>query len=102
MPATTPPNQPAYNLTGQTYSTPARSSTAGAPTAPLRPGPSRAREEGTMWCAPEGGPRATGRPTPPAPAPAVKEHKWTAEDFAAAKGGQLPMGKAADEWAYAE
>ena len=36
---------------------------------------------------------------PPTPArPQVQEWKWTAEDFAAAGEGNLPLGKATDEW----
>ena len=36
--------------------------------------------------------------TPPPSGPKVEELKWTAEDFAAAKDGQLPLGKHTDEW----
>ena len=40
-------------------------------------------------------------PVPPPlrpPGPKVQELKWTAEDFAAAGEGQLPLGKHTDEW----
>ncbi len=32
----------------------------------------------------------------------VQELKWTEEDFADAKDGQLPMGKPADEWSFGD
>jgi CO/xanthine dehydrogenase Mo-binding subunit len=32
----------------------------------------------------------------------LSELKWTAQDFAAASEGQLPMGKAATEWSYGD
>jgi xanthine dehydrogenase molybdenum-binding subunit len=35
-------------------------------------------------------------------APYVKETKWSARDFAAAKEGELPMGPAEDEWLYGD
>ena len=38
---------------------------------------------------------------PAAPArPEIQNWKWTAEDFAAAKDGQMPMGKPTDEWTF--
>jgi CO/xanthine dehydrogenase Mo-binding subunit len=60
----------------------------------LRPGGPSARTEGNVWVRPAG-PPAGGRA---AAGPEVKELKWTAEDFAAASPGQLPTGKATDEW----
>src|SRR5258708_11897410 len=72
------------------------------PLVTLRPGTSNARVEGNVWIRPVAAPPAPGQPPPPPPAPAVQELKWTAEDFAAAKEGQLPMGKATDEWAYGD
>jgi xanthine dehydrogenase molybdenum-binding subunit len=62
----------------------------------LRPGRPTARVEGNVWMRPEVQP---GQPPPP---PDVSELKWTAEDFAAAGPGQLPMGKATDEWKFGD
>ncbi|HZF25390.1 MAG TPA: xanthine dehydrogenase family protein molybdopterin-binding subunit [Steroidobacteraceae bacterium] len=39
---------------------------------------------------------------PPIPATAVQTFKWTAADFAKANEGQLPLGKAVEEWSYGE
>src|SRR5205823_4780873 len=47
-----------------------------------------------------GGPGGPGGPAP-AP-PQITELKWSEEDFAAAKDGQLPMGKATDEWIFGD
>jgi CO/xanthine dehydrogenase Mo-binding subunit len=64
----------------------------------LRPGSPNARSQGNVWVRPAPAPAAAGG-APPAPAgPKVQEMKWTAEDFAAAKDGQLPLGKHSDEW----
>jgi CO/xanthine dehydrogenase Mo-binding subunit len=76
------------------------------PIASLRPGGPNARTQGNVWMrppAPAGGQpaQANGRPAPP-PRPDVLELKWTDEDFAAAPEGQLPMGKAADEWVFGD
>jgi CO/xanthine dehydrogenase Mo-binding subunit len=64
----------------------------------LRPNGPNARSEGNVWV----------RPTPPAPVagappaaprpPQIQVLKWTADDFDKATDGQLPMGKATDEW----
>ncbi|MBI3403353.1 MAG: xanthine dehydrogenase family protein molybdopterin-binding subunit [Acidobacteria bacterium] len=63
----------------------------------LRPGSPNARTQGNVWVRPAPAPAAGG--APPAPAgPKVQEVKWTAEDFAAAKDGQLPLGKHTDDW----
>jgi xanthine dehydrogenase molybdenum-binding subunit len=43
--------------------------------------------------------RGAGAAGAPAP-PQIAEWKWTAEDFAAAKDGEMPLGKATDEWAF--
>jgi xanthine dehydrogenase molybdenum-binding subunit len=63
----------------------------------LRPGGANARENGNVWF------------TPPLPssggelAPAdVRTLKWTESDFAAAPGGQLPLGEATDQWAFGD
>jgi CO/xanthine dehydrogenase Mo-binding subunit len=74
------------------------------PLVSLRPGGPNAREQGNVWMRPErpaAAAQANGRPTPP-PRPEVVELKWTEEDFASAPPGQMPMGKAADEWAYGD
>ena len=63
----------------------------------LRPNGPNARTQGNVWVRPQPAPAAPGQPPVPNP-PKVTEWKWTAEDFAAAKDGQLPMGKATDEW----
>ncbi|HEY1912054.1 MAG TPA: xanthine dehydrogenase family protein, partial [Vicinamibacterales bacterium] len=39
---------------------------------------------------------AAGAPAPPV----IAEWKWTEDDFTKAEPGQLPLGKATDEWAY--
>ena len=39
---------------------------------------------------------------PPIPATPVQTFKWTAADFAKVNEGQLPMGKAAEEWSYGD
>ena len=64
------------------------------PLVSLRPGGPNARVEGNVWMRPAPPPAARAQPPPPPPAPQVQELKWTEEDFAAAKDGQLPMGKA--------
>jgi xanthine dehydrogenase molybdenum-binding subunit len=63
----------------------------------LRPDGPDARTEGNVW----------GVPPPPAPGqaptrPAVERLKWTAEDFAAATDGQMPMGRATEEWVHGD
>src|SRR5208283_2722202 len=39
---------------------------------------------------------------PPSQPPTIGELKWTEEDFANAKDGQLPMGKTPDQWSYGD
>ena len=64
----------------------------------LRPGAPSARLDGNVWSAPR--PAAPGGGPPP---PAARETvKWTQEDFASAGEGQLPMGRALEEWAYGD
>jgi CO/xanthine dehydrogenase Mo-binding subunit len=62
----------------------------------LRPGGPNARVEGNVW----------GPPAPPAPGqpprPAIQEIKWTEADFAQAVDGQMPMGRAVEEWAFGD
>jgi len=65
----------------------------------LRPDGPNARTQGNVWTRPAPTPPAQPGGAPPAPTgPKVAELKWTAEDFAAAKDGQLPLGKHTDEW----
>jgi xanthine dehydrogenase molybdenum-binding subunit len=70
----------------------------------LRPGSPNARTQGNVWVRPAPvppppTPTQPGAVTPqPAGGPKVQELKWTDEDFAAAKDGQLPLGKHTDEW----
>ena len=70
-----------------------------SPCGPERP---NARVEGNVWVRPDPPPPAKGQPPPPPPAPQVQELKWTEEDFASAKDGQLPMGKATDHWSFGD
>ena len=65
----------------------------------LRPGGPNARPEGNVWMRPAPPPNAKPGPPPPL---MVGVHKWTEEDFAQAKEGQLPMGKATDEWSVGD
>src|SRR5580658_4056535 len=57
----------------------------------LRPGGPNPRTDGNVWTSP-----------PPPQQPAIVELKWTEEQFADAKEGRLPMGKAPDEWSYGD
>ncbi len=61
----------------------------------LRPGGPNARLEGNIWIKPP----AKSKQAPP---PHLGELKWTEADFAAAKDGQLPMGKTPDTWSYGD
>ena len=62
----------------------------------LRPGGPDARLEGNVW-APPASP-APGQP----PRPGVTHLKWSDADFAAATGGQMPLGKPMEEWSYGD
>src|SRR6185503_4143299 len=67
----------------------------------LRPGSPNARSQGNVWVRPAPAPAPASQPgaaAPPPTGPKVEELKWTAEDFDAAKDGQLPLGKHTDEW----
>src|SRR5271155_2204227 len=64
----------------------------------LRPGGPNPRVDGNIWVMPKGS--ASG--APPSKPPTIGELKWTEEDFANAKDGQLPMGKTPDEWSYGD
>ncbi len=65
------------------------------PLVTLRPGGPNARMQGNVWVRPPA--TATS-----APVPVVQEVKWTEAEFADAKEGRLPMGKATDEWTYGD
>jgi CO/xanthine dehydrogenase Mo-binding subunit len=67
----------------------------------LRPGGPNARIGGNIWVRPPAPPSTPGSPSRTMP-PEVRELKWTAADFAAAKDGRLPMGKATDEWTFGD
>ena len=72
------------------------------PLASLRPGGPNARIDGNVWVQPEAAPAKPGEP-PPAPPPLeVRELKWTQADFAAAKDGQMPLGKPTAQWSYGD
>jgi CO/xanthine dehydrogenase Mo-binding subunit len=58
----------------------------------LRPGGPNARTDGNVWGTPSGTP----------PRPTIEELKWTEADFGAAVDGQLPMGKATEEWSFGD
>ena len=63
----------------------------------LRPNSPNARAQGNVWY-----PAPPASPGGPPPRPEIKVLKWTEDDFAAAKEGQLPMGAAPDEWKYGD
>jgi CO/xanthine dehydrogenase Mo-binding subunit len=63
----------------------------------LAPGGPDARSEGNVWFSPAA-PAGGGAP----PRPEIRTLKWTADDFAKAAEGVMPMGKAADEWHYGD
>jgi CO/xanthine dehydrogenase Mo-binding subunit len=52
--------------------------------------------QGNVWVRPE------AKPGEPPPSPELQVFKWTEEDFAAAKDGQLPMGKTTDQWSFGD
>jgi xanthine dehydrogenase molybdenum-binding subunit len=68
----------------------------------LRPGGPNPRLEGNIWVQAPAGAAAAGAPPPSPPPPTIGELKWTKEDFANAKEGQLPMGKTPSEWSYGD
>jgi CO/xanthine dehydrogenase Mo-binding subunit len=68
------------------------------PIASLRPGRPNARTQGNVWVRPAPAPASPGAAATAPPGPKVEELKWTEADFAAAKDGQLPLGKHTDEW----
>ncbi len=69
----------------------------------LRPGSPNARTQGNVWVRPAPAPATPpGGTVRPSSGPRVEELKWTAEDFAAAQDGRLPLGKHTDEWRAGE
>src|SRR5438552_5022875 len=76
----------------------------------LRPGSPNARTQGNVWVRPPAPPPAQGRGEAGRggrggagggpPAPQIQVLKWTDDDFKNAGEGQLPLGKATDEWSY--
>ena len=66
------------------------------PVEALRPGGPNPRTEGNVWVRPVS--TTAGAPSNPEP----QDWKWTEADFAAAPPGQLPLGKATDEWTYGD
>src|SRR6266852_5286709 len=80
---------------------------AAPPAAPAARGPAGAAAGGAAaGAAPAGAPAGAaagrgGRGAAAAPAPPqIAVWKWTDEDFAGATDGQMPMGKATDEWVF--
>lgn len=63
----------------------------------LRPGGPNARTDGNVWMRKPG-----EKPAGPFAPLTLGELKWTAEDFASATDGQMPMGKPGDEWTYGD
>jgi CO/xanthine dehydrogenase Mo-binding subunit len=57
----------------------------------LFPGGPNARSDGNV-----------GMVFPPLPSTAVQTFRWTAADFARVNEGQLPLGKAVEEWSYGD
>src|ERR1700683_4920888 len=68
----------------------------------LRPGGPNPRLEGKIWVQAPAVAAVAGAPPPSPPPPTIGELKWTKEDFANAKEGQLPMGKTPAEWSYGD
>src|SRR6202795_1606885 len=68
----------------------------------LRPGGPNPRVEGNIWIQTPAPAAAAGAPPPSPPPPTIGELKWTKEDFAKGKEGQLPMGKTPGEWSYGD
>jgi CO/xanthine dehydrogenase Mo-binding subunit len=67
----------------------------------LKPGSPNPRMEGNVWVRPPAPAPVKGQ-RPSAPTPTIQELKWTEADFADAKDGKLPMGKATDEWSFGD
>jgi xanthine dehydrogenase molybdenum-binding subunit len=69
------------------------------PVESLRPGSPNARLEGNVWYPAPAAPAAAGGPPP---RPQIKTLKWTADNFADERDGQLPIGEAPEEWSYGD
>src|SRR5688500_16343538 len=65
----------------------------------LRPDGRSAREQGNVWGPPQ--PPQPGAQGPPPPVP-VQTVRWTAEQFADADEGRLPIGEPVEQWAYGD
>jgi len=72
------------------------------PLVTLRPGGPNPRLEGNVWVRPVPPPPKPGTKPAAPPLPEVQELKWTEAEFADAKEGKLPMGKAPDEWSFGD
>jgi xanthine dehydrogenase molybdenum-binding subunit len=72
------------------------------PLVTLRPGGPNPRLEGNVWVRPVPPPPKPGTKPAAPPLPEVQELKWTEAEFADAKQGKLPMGKAPDEWSFGD
>jgi xanthine dehydrogenase molybdenum-binding subunit len=68
----------------------------------LRPSGPNPRLEGNIWVQPPVPAAVAGAPAASPPPPTIGTLKWTKEDFANAKEGQLPMGKTPSEWSYGD
>jgi xanthine dehydrogenase molybdenum-binding subunit len=68
----------------------------------LRPGGPNPRTDGNIWVQAPAPAAAPGAQPPSPPPPTIGELKWTHQDFANAKDGQLPMGKTPMEWSYGD
>src|SRR6476646_6263644 len=66
------------------------------PLVTLRPGGPNPRLEGNVWVRPVPPPPKPGAKPAAPPLPEVQELKWTEAEFADAKQGKLPIGKAPD------
>ena len=68
----------------------------------LRPGGPNPRTEGNIWVQAPAPAPSPGTPAPSPPPPTIGELKWSRDDFANAKDGQLPTGKTPMEWSYGD
>src|SRR4029077_403496 len=64
----------------------------------LKPGGPNARTQGNVGVRPAPAPPAQAGAAPAPAGRKVEPLKWTADDFAAAQDGKLPLGKHTDEW----
>jgi xanthine dehydrogenase molybdenum-binding subunit len=69
------------------------------PVESLRPAGANARLEGNVWVTPAATP---GAPPQQQARPKIQTLKWTAQHFADAPEGALPMGPVPDEWSYGD